>query len=154
MGEYVFTSYCIGGTLPADKIAELEELISQYSDHDDVTECAVLTCGDECNYGNDDEFDAFLIKNGMSFNRTWAAQPGCFGSGVAYWRPGMPQIKEIGCDDDGTPTITLPELRELAKGGAILETVIEALEYVNTLPPFKIAAARPEMTAASCGPVD
>lgn len=146
MGEYVWTTVEIGGKVKAGQIPAFEELLRYYTWHDqpdgvgdiEIDGDALVLQG-ERNFGSIEDIEPDLQELGLSYRVTWAAQPGCFGSGTLYWRPGMEKPQEWGADDDGNTTVSFRELEDYAAGGLSLEDVIAKLKpAVEAIPPFEI----------------
>ena len=149
MGEYVWTSYAVGGKVKEADIEELATLVTgiEFVDvqgiRDAATGTAWLTAGGELNYGNHEDLDAFLIDRGLSFHANWSAASGVFDAGCRYWRPGMDAVQEAPCSDSGDLFISLTNLRQMAEEGHSIGAAIAALAeaLVDRTPKFEIAKA-------------
>lgn len=149
MGEYVWTTVEIGGPITKQNLAKLDELA--FVDPVLVGKEPVLFEG-EVNYGNPEEVRDFCREHGLTYRITWACQPGQFDAGIQYWAPGMEKEREIGCDDNGDPVLSLKELKALQKAGATLAAVISAMELLALpIPPLTLLKPAPRLKLAPRG---
>ena len=155
MGEYVWTTYTIGGTVTAEHIRELVQHVMNYPDQggggdfadgldalkEAVKAGTALVIATSLNFGNDEALDDFLVEAGLPFSAAWSAQPGQFDAGIRYWNPGMDGVDESGGDDDGEPVIALRELRSELAAGKTLADIIAGMEPASgdAVPPLALA---------------
>jgi hypothetical protein len=144
MGEYVWTMVTIGGKASPEAIEGLKVLAESYFEEGDVQEALTdrtsLTLQGTRNYGNADETEELCQNHGLPYVLSWAAQPGCFESGIHYWRPGMEAAGEVSATDNGNPSIDLSELMKAAEEGKTLADVIEGLAGADpaAIPPLEL----------------
>lgn len=145
MGEYVWTVFRIGGKATKEVLDQLAEHAAGFSENADPTIEETIkaktsfTAQGECNYGNHEELEAFLIENNLTWHKSWAAASGVFDAGIEYWRPGMSAPIEEIANDDGEPVISLGYLKQEANKGRNLPDIIDQLEKAQAaaVPPLE-----------------
>ena len=146
MGEHSWTVYHIGGKLPMGKLEELKEFAGDFEEGEDPKHGEVWCIMGQQNYGNHEELDEFLQKNGLTFHAAWAAVPGAFDSGARWWNPTMgEELGECSANDDGEPTISLSAMEFAQKQGRTLADIIAELaaQSSTVVPPLELIEDMP-----------
>lgn len=162
MGEYVWTTFTLGGKLSARAVREIAaelaawfpEEIADAADgeaalRDAASSGRALSVAASINYGNTESLDAACTSHGVAWARHWSAG-GDFGSGVTVWRPGMADPVDYDALDNGRPCIGLAELRHAAGEGLdAVQGLIAAVERADaeSFPPVEIRGIRPPQAA-------
>lgn len=140
MGDYVWTTFTIGGKIRLSKIAELQALVEPLSDRaitvaEAASQKVSFDAGGECSFGNYDELEAFLGEEGLSYIKTWAAGAD-FSAGTSRWMPEesnpAPEEEETLTSQDGEPAISVSQLAWAKNEGQTLDQIIAWLEAFKT----------------------
>jgi len=148
MGEYVWTIAKVGGKISRAAADELNELgidaIGDDAGDGGVNgafeaKSSVFFHG-ECNYGNPEDFMTFCREHNLTYHVSYAAQPGCFGSGIYFWNPTMAEPKECDADDSGDPVVAYWFLEDALSKGLSLAGVVETLAAAHdkAVPPLEL----------------
>jgi hypothetical protein len=145
MTEMTWTTFTIGGKVPANKHQEFRDLIGEYFDQtgsvdnphqlldDALAEGKPYIVSGELNFGGADELEAACRRWGLTYHKSWDTKPGCFDAGIEIWSPGMHVHTAIECsaDDNGEPTLGLQQLRNRLAEGKTLAEVIADLDLFD-----------------------
>jgi hypothetical protein len=94
---------------------------------------ALTVCGNEINYGNPEEVEAFCREHGLPYSKEWDAG-GEYGAGGEYWSPET--FLEYGIGEIGdTPAVDIKTIRGLGSWEAVL-AYLDQLS--GKLPPLEI----------------
>lgn len=162
MGEYVWTSATIGGSITVDQAEQLAEQIVDTFGGDPVGDIAAaieagkhLTASGEVNYGNPEALRDFLMEAGLPYVITYAAASGVFGSGGYAFKPGEDE-REFSADDDEHPTISLGEMiREHAAGRTLADVIADLSPCdASSVPPLVWATGAASQIEPAAGVPD
>lgn len=143
MGEYVWTTFTIGGKMTRETAEDLHDLGNSFSEQDNGSpwepedDAKTVTYAGEVNYGNLDDMEAECQSAGVPYTLSWSGAAGVFSAGVKCWHPGMESADEMSADDDGEPLATALEIKTAHEAGKIPELIERMRRFVN-LPPIEI----------------
>ena len=167
MGERAYTRITVGGKVPLKEFAACveKEFGLDLADLDgdvDVEETALgkyfQHTDPEQNNGCFDDFEGWLIKNKISFDRHNDACSGAYGASTRHFRPGedfdgADLDAEVPTDDDGWPILRADELRKRLKEAKSIEAKVRAVEIMldvncpepSELPPIEFTGTVEEI---------